>query len=316
MDALTAFENGACGSEDVLAWMTAIKNRRLLLFRTFSKAIEYGLRERGLLGDDVQIVLSRGLKAVGETIFCKLRYLPNRLNWIQEIMSAIIHDGDESWVEFLGLLSDNEQTPNTWRQFHTLSYVYEVVKPVLRARSTMQSSLRATSDPNTGKTICSETNSRATKSAPPSPPPNYLAQKDYFDSATTPQSQRLPRILLLAIDDSDEGRIYTKAYQALCKLSTSAARSPGSQSVQPPPIIARILTISPAPQILVGAPAVKEKSWSRPSLWRAPLRSDRTVGSCLQFRTEEGLVVTDSDVLKIVYDEQLISQLERWLQDK
>lgn len=169
-NAFEALENGTCGANDVLEWIAAIKARRLRLFRAFSKAIVYGLQERGIPEDSVDITLSCGLKSAGEAIFWKLKNFYQSHDWIQEVLTAVSNDKDEFWSEYMQLLSIEEQRPRTWYEFSTLSYVYEVVKPVLRARWAARSvsTIGDASCLNEGQ-LLSNTQPAKARSAPSSP---------------------------------------------------------------------------------------------------------------------------------------------------
>lgn len=292
-DALNAYSEGKCRSQDVLDWIAAIRGRRHLLFDAFAKAIRYGLNERCVPADAVEVILSCGLNAADEGIFCALRVSPSPADWLQLILDSVLGDSKEFWASFMDLVGEDERKPRSWRQFSTLSYMYEVAKPVLRARSAVHVQSKADGYFNT----------TVTGSA-----------LHTLDAETKTSSASATRVLLLAIDDIDECRIYTKAYQALCRLSTTSARSPGVSSMSSVPVTTRILTICPAPQVIFGMSG-PELDWTRPSLWRAPLRnSEANEPALLQFRTEEDLLKTDSDILKEVYNEELVTRLENWVQ--
>lgn len=297
-NALESFENGMCSASDALEWFAAIKKRRLLLFRAFRNAIEHELKQRGLHQNSVEICLSSGLQAAEEVILTNVLIPHGPVDWIQEILNSVLEDGDEFWAEAIGLQDEKEREPSTWRQFCTLSYVYEVLKPVLRARAV-------------GKKVSDDDTTRCTsKSAPPSPKLKGRKQDDYFGTGSSSEAPR--RVLLLAVDDQDESRIYTKANRALSQLHATSARSPGAGPPSSAPTTTRILTIYPAPQIVIGT-STPSTNWRRPSLWRAPLQHGGEQGAELQFRNEEHLVESCSDVLKNVYGAGLVEHLQSWL---
>lgn len=287
-DAVESLKARLCTADQVSEWIAAIRNRRQRLFHAFREAVVHGLKHRGLSANDVRFELSSGLKAADEAIEAQMKQLGSGVEWLPEMMKSIKEDRSESWNEFLALQDDIDHCPNDWRQFSTLSYVYEVVKPVLGSLKTMQGS------------TCTPA------SAPISPVAKEIKQEGYFVARNSLSSTPVTRVLLLAVDDSDESRIYTKANNLLCKLGTTSARSPGTCSISPAPIVSRLLTICPAPQVIVGT-SCAYKEWRRPSLWRAQLPNNE------QFRTDQNVSEVHLDVLRRVYGLDLVDNLQRSL---
>lgn len=300
--ALESFESGKCSASDVLEWSAAIKKRRLLLFRAFRNAVEYALSQRGLKESHAQVSLSCGLQAAEETILRNVLTPQGPVDWIKEILKSLLKDDEEFWEEAINLQEEKEREPGTWRQFSTLSYVYEVLKPVLRAQKT--DNMVTTS--NNGVP-------QSTRSAPPSPKSSPPKCNSYFDESASTSFTPPRRVLLLAIDDQDESRIYTKTNRSLSQLTATSARSPGFGTLLSTPTIAHILTIYPAPQIVVGT-SNPSAGWRRPSLWRAPLGAASEMGAEMQFQAVDGgSIDSSSDLLKKVYDADLVENLQSWL---
>ena len=149
----------------------------------------------------------------------------------------------------------------------------------------------------------------ATRSAPPSPDCTTQYQSGFFDYTHNSAKPPSPRILLLAIDDVDEYRLYTKAYQSLCRLSAQSARSPGESVTPSVPITTRILALSPCPRVIFGAVGEESATWERMSLWRAPLRHAH--GKALDFVADDGVRHSCTDVLRKVFDAELVDLVRK-----
>ena len=312
-DTLLSFADGKCDGKDVMEWITAIRARRRLLFDAFAKVVQHGLEQRYIPKASVDIALSRGLKAADEAIFCSLRRSSTLTSkdWLQLVLDAVHGDGDAFWPDFISLVGENDRRPSSWHQLNMLSYMYEITKPVLRTRSLARLGLSADVDL---ERPLGETDSQATTaSVPPSPKSADSEATDFFHAGRKSSSASATRILLLAIDDFDEGRIYTKAYESLCRLSTASARSPGANVLSSTPIVTIRVTICPAPRVVVGTSG-DDPNWTRPSLWRAAIQGKDMEGGTLQIRNEENVLESDSDILGKVYDRDLVARLDGWVE--